>query len=141
MPRVRPAVAVLCVAGLGIAAYLTYTHYAGVAPVCTSGGCEKVQTSRYATLAGVPVAAIGLAGWALLLGLTATPGATAALLSAAGGIAGAAFAGYLLWAQLARIHAVCVWCVANDSLVALVALLCIVRFLYENDTGAVRNPE
>ena len=49
-------VAGLALAGLGIAGYLTYVHYAGVHPVCVaSGGCETVQSSSYAKLAGIPV--------------------------------------------------------------------------------------
>ena len=36
-------------------AYLTYIHYEGIKPVCGLGGdCEKVQTSEWSELAGVP---------------------------------------------------------------------------------------
>jgi uncharacterized membrane protein len=52
----RITLTALTVAGLGIAGYLTYVHYAGIKPVCTAGGsCEKVQSSVYSELAGVPV--------------------------------------------------------------------------------------
>ena len=43
-------------AGLGIAGYLTYTRYSGAPIVCATGGCETVQHSRYAVVAGIPVA-------------------------------------------------------------------------------------
>ncbi|MGZ4278287.1 MAG: vitamin K epoxide reductase family protein, partial [Solirubrobacteraceae bacterium] len=57
----RVAALVLAVVGLGVAAYLTYVHYEGVRPVCGLGGnCEKVQTSEWADLAGIPVALLGL---------------------------------------------------------------------------------
>ena len=47
--------------GLGIAGYLTVVHYTGGAPVCAiAHGCETVQKSSYASLAGVPVALLGL---------------------------------------------------------------------------------
>jgi uncharacterized membrane protein len=129
--RLRAAIAALSVVGLGIAAYLTYVHYANVAPVCTSGGCETVQRSSYAELAGVPVAVLGLVGYVLLLLTTAFGDATAAPAGAFVALAGAAFSGYLLWAQLARIHAICVWCVGNDAVIGLVALLCVARLLTE----------
>ena len=46
---------VLAVIGLGLASYLTYVHYSGIKPACSLGGsCEKVQTSAYSHLAGVP---------------------------------------------------------------------------------------
>jgi uncharacterized membrane protein len=40
-----------------------------IKPLCVSGGggCEKVQTSDFAKLAGIPVAVLGLAGYALIL--------------------------------------------------------------------------
>ncbi len=52
----RGALLALGVLGVAIAGYLTYVHYAGIDPVCTGGGgCEKVQTSQWSSLAGVPV--------------------------------------------------------------------------------------
>jgi hypothetical protein len=48
MPRLTAAIAALSIAGVAIAAYLTYVHYAGISPICTSGGCERVQGSDYA---------------------------------------------------------------------------------------------
>src|ERR1700680_2928623 len=69
----RITLTALTVAGLGVAGYLTYVHYAGINPVCTAGGsCEKVQTSVYSQLAGVPVALIGLLGY---ISISGSPGA------------------------------------------------------------------
>src|ERR1700756_5409145 len=70
----RITLIMLATAGLGVAGYLTYVHYAGIDPVCTAGGsCEKVQTSVYSELVGVPVALIGLLGYLTILGLLAGP--------------------------------------------------------------------
>ena len=44
-------------------------------------------------------------------------------------LAGAAFSGYLLWAQIARIHAICVWCVGSDVVMACLVVLCTARLL------------
>ncbi len=75
MSRLRAGIALAALVGLGIAAYLTYVHYAGLHPLClASGGCEKVQSSRYAKLGGIPVATLGLAGYAGILGSLALPG-------------------------------------------------------------------
>jgi len=53
----RAAVALVALAGTAIAGYLTYVHYRPAALICTgSGGCETVQESSYADLAGIPVA-------------------------------------------------------------------------------------
>ena len=56
----RPAIAALALVGAGVTAYLTATHYAHTAPLCVGCGCELVQRSDWATLAGVPVATLGL---------------------------------------------------------------------------------
>jgi uncharacterized membrane protein len=129
--KVRIATAALAAVGAAIAAYLTYVHYAGVKPVCTTGGCEKVQTSKYAELAGVPVALLGLGAYVVLFALAWLRGELAATASAAVALAGAAFSGYLLWAQLGPIGAICQWCIGNDVVIALLAALSVVRLLRE----------
>ena len=133
--RLRAATAAVCLAGVGIAAYLTYVHYAGIAPVCTSGGCEKVQTSRYAELGGVPVALLGLVAYCVLLVLAAIRGVEAATAGVFVAVAGVAFSGYLLWAQLGPIGAICQWCLGNDLTITVVAALYVVRMLTETPQG------
>ena len=80
--RLRVAIAIVALVGLGIAVYLTTVHYEHVAPICTSGGCEKVQRSSYAELAGIPVAVLGLIGYVLLLATVGLRGTGAALAGA-----------------------------------------------------------
>ena len=127
----RRAVAVTALAGIAVAAYLTVVHYTHTSPICTTGGCEKVQHSSYAKLAGVPVALLGLFAYVAILGTALVRGIGAAVTGAVLALSGAAFSGYLLWAQLARIHAICQWCLANDVIVAVVAVLCVARLLRE----------
>jgi uncharacterized membrane protein len=52
-------------------------HYSGSAIICTGGGCETVQTSRYAEVAGVPVSLLGLLGYAAPFALSLARGETA----------------------------------------------------------------
>jgi len=129
--RLRAAIAVACVIGMAIAAYLTYVHYAHVAPVCTTGGCEKVQKSKYAELAGVPVALLGLGTYVVLFVLAFVRGVNAAFAGVVVALIGVAFSGYLLWAQLGPIGAICQWCLGNDLTIAVVAILYVVRMLTE----------
>jgi uncharacterized membrane protein len=127
--RLRGAVGALALLGLGIAAYLAYLHYAGGSPYCIAGGggCEKVQSSDYAKLAGIPVAVLGLAAYAALLVTALVPGSAAAAAGAGIAVAGACFSAWLLYAQLVLIDAVCQWCVANDVVIALAALAAVWR--------------
>jgi uncharacterized membrane protein len=132
----RKAIAGAAVVGGAIAAYLTVVHYSHISPICTTGGCEKVQQSSYAKVGGIPVAVLGLVAYAGVLLTAAVRGIPAALAGAVIGLAGTAFSGYLLWAQLARIHAICQWCVGNDIVIAVVAVLCLARVLTEPDPAA-----
>jgi uncharacterized membrane protein len=127
----RRAIAGAALVGGAIAAYLTVVHYSHLSPICTTGGCEKVQQSRYAEAAGIPVAVLGLVAYAAVIVTAAVRGLTAAVIGATIALAGLAFSAYLLWAQLARIHAICQWCVGNDIVITVVAVLCVARVLTE----------
>jgi len=132
--RLRTPIAAACVVGIAIAAYLTYVHYAHTSPVCTTGGCEKVQKSKYAELGGVPVALLGLIAYVTLFGLAFVRGMNAATAGVFVAAVGVVFSGYLLWAQLDPIDAICQWCLGNDVTIAVVAALYVVRLLTE-ETG------
>ncbi|MGH2551063.1 MAG: vitamin K epoxide reductase family protein, partial [Thermomicrobiales bacterium] len=65
----RDGVAVLLgVAAVGIALYLTIVHYQHDLLVCSTGGCETVQSSKYATIGSIPIAILGLASSVTMLG-------------------------------------------------------------------------
>jgi uncharacterized membrane protein len=131
--NLRPTIAAAAVAGAAIAAYLTYVHYAHIAPVCTTGGCEQVQRSSYAELAGVPVALLGLIAYVAILATSVVRGVAAAFAGALLGLVGVAFSGYLLWAQIGPIGAICQWCLGNDVVISVVTVLCVARMLTEPD--------
>jgi len=124
-----PAGAVLALAGIGIASYLTTVHYAGQPIVCSGvGDCERVNQSTYASLAGVPVALLGGLAYASLLALVGAAWlrrwAAPLALAWAIALAGFAFSMYLTYIELAILDAACVYCVASASIMtALLALL------------------
>ena len=115
----RAAAAVVALAGVAVAGYLTWTHYSGGSAVCPiGGGCETVQESEYAELAGIPVALLGLTAYAVVLALLAWDSPGARLAAAALALIGLVFSGYLLVVQLFVIDALCAWCLANDVVIA-----------------------
>ncbi len=89
--------------------------------MCTTGGCEVVQSSEYAKVAGVPVALVGLVGYLALLATALSRAPEAAAVAVALALGGLGFAAYLLYVQLAVLDAVCIWCVASDVVMALLA--------------------
>jgi uncharacterized membrane protein len=126
--RLSLAVAALSVLGALIAGYLTWVHFAELEPFCVGGGgaCERVQSSPYARLGGVPVALIGLAGYVSILASLALPDRSVTAFLA---LVGAGFSAYLTYLELAVIHAVCQWCVASAIVMSLLAVTSVARFL------------
>lgn len=62
--KIPAAAAVVALAGLADAAYLTVHHYTAVPVPCSViSGCETVLTSSYAEIAGIPLAALGAAAY------------------------------------------------------------------------------
>jgi uncharacterized membrane protein len=126
----RAASIVVAVIGLGIATYLTIVHYAGGEPVCAiARGCATVQKSDYASLAGVPVALLGVLGYVAILAALARDDEGARTAAAFLSIAGLGFSGWLTYVEVAELDAICIWCVGSAICMALLAFLSVTRVL------------
>jgi uncharacterized membrane protein len=125
------AIAAVALVGVGIATYLVYVHYAGIKPFCVAGngGCEKVQTSDYAKLAGIPVAVLGLAGYLAILASLFVRGDLGRLAGAAIALSGFGFSMYLTYREIFTIKAICHWCVGSAVLMTLLAGLTVTRLI------------
>jgi len=124
--RHRMAAAVLALGGALVSTYLLLYKLGVIGSmVCGAANeCERVQASRYSMILGVPVAAYGVCGYVVLLGIAlyglqepqvARPAPTRWLagLSALGVV----FSLYLLYLELFVIHAVCRWCSVSGVLI------------------------
>lgn len=109
----------LSLLALGIASYLTVAHYADPAALaCPDTGivnCTLVTTSSWSVILGVPLAVLGLAWAAAMLGLSTpwawrsrAPWVDRSRLALSG--AGALMVLYLVYVELFRIGAICLWC-------------------------------
>ncbi len=128
------ALLILTFVGIGIATYLTYVHYAGLKPICAiNQGCEKVQSSKYAKVGGVPVPVLGLIGYIGILGTLLVRGELARLATAGLAIFGMLFSGYLTFLELFTIHAICQWCVGSAITMTAIAVLSTIRALRAPD--------
>ena len=130
MPVQRPAAGprsartsstALCLAsiGLAISIYLTIEHYSGstalACPENAAINCAKVTTSTWSRLGGIPLAVLGLVYFAVMTLLVVPSAWRRHLLDpvrVAGAAAGMAMVIYLLWAELFRVGAICLWCTA-----------------------------
>ena len=134
--RLRLVAIVLATIGLCVAAYLTYIHYEGIKPVCGLGGnCEKVQSSEWSKLAGIPVALLGLLAYAAILATLFVEREEALVAGALFALAGFGFSAYLTYRELFSIDAICPWCVASAVIMTLLAVVTTARLLMAPATG------
>jgi uncharacterized membrane protein len=135
--RLRIAIGVLALIGIGVAGYLTYVHYEGLKVLClSSGGCETVQASSYAKLDGLPVALLGLLGYIGIVGSVFIRGELGRIAGFAIALIGFGFSMYLTYRELFTIKAICQWCVSSAVLMTLLAVLTAVRVLREDPAPA-----
>src|SRR5918995_2894943 len=133
-PRVRPksryaaprvVLLVLAVVGGLISAYLTWTHFAGLTPVCTGSGegCETVQSSRYASILGIPVALLGFLAYGGLVFSAVMWREAGVYLGFLISLVGTLFSAYLTYLEIFVIGALCQWCLASAAIM-VAALIC-----------------
>lgn len=146
-PRWLPPVSLLlALLGLAAAGYLTYEHFTdSKSLLCSDSGtvdCLKVTTSEWSSFLGMPVAVLGLVFFAVLTVLCLppvwrrTPRAVdhVRLLAVLGGTV---MAGYLVWAELFKIHAICLWCTVVHIITFLLLIVLAVGSIlsYEEQRG------
>lgn len=121
----------LALVGLFISAILWLSHIFSIElPCSTGGGCAKIATSKYATLAGVPVAAFGaMYDLVILLVCITRIGRPASYLRSTGvaiWLASAVAFGisaYLLYLSVNELHILCEWCLAHAIVVTLILVV------------------
>ena len=129
------AILVFATIGLLIAAYLTYEHYAGLKGLLCLGGhgghssCETVQSSTWSKLAGIPVAVLGLIGYAVILGSLAIRGELGRAIAFGTALIGFGFSAYLTYREAHSIHAYCEWCLSSAATMTVLMILTGIRFL------------
>jgi len=134
--KLRIAIGVLTVIGIGIGTYLTYTHYAKLNVLClSSGGCETVQHSSYSKLAGIPVATLGLAGYIGIFISLWIRGELGRMIGFGLALIGFLFSMYLTYREAFTIHAYCQWCLGSATIMTLLAILTAIRFLRVEPAG------
>jgi len=125
-------VAILSLGGVILSAVSLERHYAKSATAyCDFSqkfNCDMVNRSQYSSLEGIPVAAIGVAGYAALFFLATfwrareeTPNR---LMGAA--LAGLAFALYLTYIEAYQLLTWCILCLSSLVLISLISVLTIV---------------
>ena len=130
----RVAQAVLAILGLGITIYLSYERATGGEAACViGGGCATVQSSKYAVLAGVPLAYMGVVTYAILLASAFIPRFPGRIIALIVAVCGVMFSMWLQYAELFLIKAICPWCVSSAIIMVISLGVAIGRILKAGD--------
>ena len=127
MARTQLAAIGISVAGVAISIYLTVLHYAGVVPACPASGpinCEAVLSSSYGVVLGssIPTSALGFAWFAVSAALWTRPAVRLQLAWAGIGLVAVL---YLVFIEIVRLGAICLWCTAAHVLVIALVLIAV----------------
>jgi uncharacterized membrane protein len=124
-------VGVLAFIGVFVSTYLTLYKLGYIGQLqCAVGSCETVNTSRWATFLGLPVAAWGLGFYVASLALVLlgvqerfadSRRMSLALVALTGW--GVLFSSWLTYLELFVIDAICMWCVISAIIVVLMFLV------------------
>ncbi len=126
----------LAVLGVLVSIYMTIYKLTENPNMCLgNGGCSVVNSSRYAEISGIPVAVIGIGGYLTILLLLVLepriPFLTANGTMIVFGLAlfGFLFTVYLIYVELALIHALCPFCVTSQITMTILFALSVIRLV------------
>lgn len=123
------AITLLAAIGMALSSAALYEHYnMGTAPcdINARWDCGTVNHSSYSAVKGVPTAAIGFAGYAVI-GLLAWTGPAPLLLLVSATALGISLELTAIEASVLRVY--CLYCVASQATIALIALLSFIHVM------------
>ncbi len=139
--RLMALVALLAVGGIVVSSVSLQHHFeTSKTAYCDIGenfNCDIVNRSAYSSIAGIPVALIGMLGYAALVGLATVyreRRETPALLFL-GAFGGLAFALYLTYIEGWVLGAWCIMCLSSLALIATITVVSGILWLRSRGTG------
>jgi uncharacterized membrane protein len=134
--RLSLAIAVLALAGVAVSSVSLDHHYRkSKTSYCDFGqsfNCDIVNRSEYSTVAGVPVALIGMLGYAALLAFATfyrEKAETPAILVVAS-VGGLGFALYLTYVEKFILSAWCILCLGSLAVIFMISVLSLSLLLH-----------
>jgi uncharacterized membrane protein len=130
----RMLISVISLVGVFLATYLTLYKLGYVETLaCGTGSCEVVQSSKWSTLFGKPVAMWGLGFYVAMFALSLAGSFGKLAESRRLGIVmvlmsgwGVLFSGWLTFTEIAWLHAICRYCVVSAALVVVLFVLSVI---------------
>lgn len=127
---IKRALIVLSLIGLADSIYLSWIKLSGSEAVCTGvGGCDVVNTSEYAELAGIPIALLGAGAYVAILAILLAESRNlwvkenGPLLLFGITLFGFLYSLYLTYIELFVIFAICPFCVVSAIVMTIMFAL------------------
>lgn len=134
--RLRQITIALTILGLLVAIYMTIYKITDNAAMCIgSGGCSQVNASPYSEINGIPVAVLGVLGYAAiltLLFLEQRPGIfqeNGTMMFFGVSLLGFLFTLYLIYLEVALIKAYCPFCLVSQAVMIIIFIISVIRLI------------
>ena len=132
----RKIMLVLTVVGLLVAVYMTIYKWTNNNSMCLgSGDCSTVNASPYSEIYGIPVALVGVGGYAAILLLLLMDSRNnfvrqnGTLLIFGLSLTGFIFTVYLVYIEFAVLDAICPFCLTSQIVMTIIFILSIIRLI------------
>ncbi len=124
----------LAIVGLFVSIYMTVYKYTGNDGMCLgSGECSTVNASRFSEMNGIPVAVIGIAGYAAILAAhwfetrNSFFKKNGTLLLFGMGLTGFIFTVWFIYVEIAILKALCPFCLVSQAAMTIIFIIAVVR--------------
>ena len=132
--RLRQITIALTIIGLLVSIYMTIYKFTNNESMCIgSSGCSEVNASRYSEINGIPVAVLGVVGYAAILALLfleQRPGfiqENGSMIFFGISLIGFLFTLYLIYLEIALIKAYCPFCLASQAVMIVIFIISVIR--------------
>jgi uncharacterized membrane protein len=126
----------LTIIGLFVSIYMTIFKITNNESMCIgSHGCSVVNASRYAEINGIPVAVLGVIGYAAILAVLLFESRMSflqqngALVFFGLSLTGFLFTLYLIFVEVAFIKAYCPFCITSQTVMTIIFILSVIRLV------------
>jgi uncharacterized membrane protein len=134
--RLSQLAIILTIIGLLVSIYMTIYKITSNDSMCIgSGDCKTVNASRYAEVYGIPVAVLGVAGYAAILAvllLERKPGffkQNGTLLFFGLSLTGFLFTLYLIFVETVLIKAYCPFCITSQTAMTIIFIISVIHLV------------
>lgn len=126
----------LAVVGLLVSIYMTVYKVTSNEAMCVgSSGCSEVNASRYSEVNGIPVAVLGVVGYAAILALLLLEQKSVffqengTMMFFGISLVGFLFTLYLIYVEVALIKAYCPFCLTSQGVMSIIFIISVIRLV------------